>query len=170
MLPDRSTGAAAGQPVGASPVRSGGRPDPTATDPAEEPHGTVGASPCRLPKYEGIVVRLHRPLLVIALVAAAVVGVPPVAGRGTACQGRTVQVLAINDFHGRIAPTTGDESRLATAPGPDGVFGTGRRARADDVLTQVGGAANMATLVQDAAGGLPPGRGRLGGLLLRRRR
>ena len=90
--------------------------------------------------------RLQRPLLVIALVAAAVVGVPPVADAAPPGN-EPVQVLAINDFHGRISPTTGNESRLATAPGPDGVFGTNGGVR-DDVLTQVGGAANMATLVQ----------------------
>ena len=91
--------------------------------------------------------RLQRPLLVISLVAAAVVGVPPVAGAAPPGN-EPVQVLAINDFHGRISPTTGTESRVATAPGPDGVFGTGPGGVRDDVLTQVGGAANMATLVQ----------------------
>jgi 5'-nucleotidase len=106
------------------------------------------ALPCRRRCAKGIVVRLHRPLLAIALVAAAVVGVPPVAA--AAPPGKDpVQVLAINDFHGRISPTTGDESRLPTAPGPDGVFGRSGGGERDDVVTQVGGAANMATLVQE---------------------
>ena len=90
---------------------------------------------------------LHRPLLAIALVAAAVVGVPPVAS--AAPPGiEPVQVLAINDFHGRLSRTTGVESRLATGPGPDGVFGT-TGGGSDDIVTQVGGAAHMATLVEE---------------------
>jgi 5'-nucleotidase len=92
-------------------------------------------------------VRLHRPLLAIALVAAAVVGVPPVADAAPPGS-EPVQVLAINDFHGRISPTTGDESRVATAPGPDGVFGRGGGGERDDLVTQVGGAASIASLVQ----------------------
>lgn len=90
---------------------------------------------------------LCRPLLAVALVAAAVVGAPPMAGAAPPVND-PVQVLAINDFHGRISPTTGDESRLATDPGPDGVFGAGPEG-GDDLITQVGGAAYMAALVQE---------------------
>jgi 5'-nucleotidase len=48
----------------------------------------------------------------------------------------------MNDFHGRIAETTGGDSEL-TAPGPDGVYGT-----ADDQAIVVGGSANVATTVR----------------------
>jgi 5'-nucleotidase len=58
-------------------------------------------------------------------------------------------VLAINDFHGRLSRTTGVDSRLVTGPGPDGVFGTGPGGGSDDIVTQVGGAAYVATLVEE---------------------
>src|SRR4051794_13799540 len=58
-----------------------------------------------------------------------------------------VQVLAINDLHGRISLTTGDESRLVTGPGPDGVFGASGSGTRDDEFTRVGGAMNLATTV-----------------------
>ena len=32
-----------------------------------------------------------------------------------------VQLLAMNDFHGRISLTSGGDSELVTDPGPDGV-------------------------------------------------
>jgi len=54
-----------------------------------------------------------------------------------------VQLIAMNDFHGRIELTTGADSEQITAPGPDGAYGT-----ADDVKTVVGGAANVASTVQ----------------------
>jgi 5'-nucleotidase len=54
-----------------------------------------------------------------------------------------VQLIAMNDFHGRIsaAPATSSEAKL-TAPGPDGQYGT-----ADDTTEIVGGAANVASSV-----------------------
>jgi 5'-nucleotidase len=53
-----------------------------------------------------------------------------------------VQLIAMNDFHGRIATTTGADSELTTA-GSDGQYGTG-----DDGKQIVGGAANVAATVQ----------------------
>jgi 5'-nucleotidase len=55
----------------------------------------------------------------------------------------TVQLLAMNDFHGRITNTSGGDSQLLTSPGPDNAYGT-----ADDVSATVGGAANVATTVK----------------------
>ena len=54
----------------------------------------------------------------------------------------TVQLLAMNDFHGRITPQSGADGSLATAPGTDGRYGTG-----DDVVVPVGGAAQIAATV-----------------------
>ena len=54
-----------------------------------------------------------------------------------------VQIIGMNDFHGRISETTGNDSQLLTAPGPDGQYGT-----ADDVKVVVGGAASVATTVK----------------------
>ena len=55
-----------------------------------------------------------------------------------------VQLIAMNDFHGRISETTGGDSILTTGqgPGPDGVPGT-----ADDGTVVVGGAAHVAATV-----------------------
>jgi 5'-nucleotidase len=54
-----------------------------------------------------------------------------------------VQLIAMNDFHGRIQNTSGADSQQITAPGPDGAYGT-----ADDDVTIVGGSANVAATVQ----------------------
>jgi 5'-nucleotidase len=54
-----------------------------------------------------------------------------------------VQLIAMNDFHGRIVNTAGADSQQITAPGNDGAYGT-----PDDVVTIVGGAANVASTVQ----------------------
>lgn len=54
-----------------------------------------------------------------------------------------VQLVAMNDFHGRIQNTTNADSQQITAPGPDGVYGT-----ADDKVEIVGGAANVASTVK----------------------
>jgi 5'-nucleotidase len=54
-----------------------------------------------------------------------------------------VQIVAMNDFHGRIALTSGKDSQLLTSPGPDLIYGT-----ADDVTQTVGGAANVAATVE----------------------
>jgi 5'-nucleotidase len=58
-----------------------------------------------------------------------------------------VQLIAMNDFHGRIelTPTNSSgtgEAQQITAPGPDGAYGTG-----DDVVSIVGGSANVASTV-----------------------
>lgn len=91
--------------------------------------------------------RRSRLSLVTALVAgtsAALLAVPAVAGAAPEPKpGVPVQLIAMNDFHGRIANTTGSDSQQITAPGPDGAFGT-----KDDVVETVGGAANVATTVK----------------------
>lgn len=58
-----------------------------------------------------------------------------------------IQLVAMNDFHGRIS-ATGTESQLLTDPGPAGVFGPSQSGKADDVLTEVGGSADAAATVQ----------------------
>ncbi|MGY1671347.1 bifunctional metallophosphatase/5'-nucleotidase [Geodermatophilus sp. SYSU D00710] len=55
----------------------------------------------------------------------------------------TVQLLAMNDFHGRITPQGGADGSLATSPGPDGVYGN-----TDDVTVPVGGAQHVAATVE----------------------
>ena len=78
--------------------------------------------------------------------AATVVAVPTPAG---AQPGDVpVQLIAMNDFHGRISLTTGGDSQLVTAPGPDGVFGENELGESDDVVVEVGGSANVAATVQ----------------------
>ena len=93
--------------------------------------------------------RLAPVTIVVAVIAGAVVSIPLSAE--AAPQSDSVQVLAINDLHGRIARTAGVDSRLVTAPGPDGVYGAGEGGDMDDVFTHVGGAAHMATLVEEHA-------------------
>ena len=84
--------------------------------------------------------------LAIVAVAATVVAVPTPAVAGP--DGVPVQLIAMNDFHGRISLTAGGDSELVTAPGPDGVFGENELGESDDVITVVGGAANVASTVQ----------------------
>ncbi|HEY4604601.1 MAG TPA: bifunctional metallophosphatase/5'-nucleotidase [Blastococcus sp.] len=83
----------------------------------------------------------------VTVAAAAVVGVPTAAS--AAPKDVTVQLLAMNDFHGRISTTAGSDSQLLTSPGADGVYGvnpaTGKN---DDVSTTVGGSASVAATVQ----------------------
>ncbi|HEY4627082.1 MAG TPA: bifunctional metallophosphatase/5'-nucleotidase, partial [Blastococcus sp.] len=83
----------------------------------------------------------------VTVAAAAVVGVPTAAS--AAPKDVTVQLLAMNDFHGRISTTAGSDSQLLTSPGVDGVYGvnpaTGKN---DDVSTTVGGSASVAATVQ----------------------
>ncbi len=59
-----------------------------------------------------------------------------------------VQLLAMNDFHGRISLTSGGDSELITDPGPDGIWGPDASGVSDDVVTEVGGSANVAATVQ----------------------
>jgi 5'-nucleotidase len=87
-------------------------------------------------------VRRTRLTLAATLTASAtLVGLP--AAASAAPRDVEVQLVAMNDFHGRISLTSGSDSELATAPGPDGAYGTD-----DDVVTEVGGAANVATTVR----------------------
>jgi 5'-nucleotidase len=77
--------------------------------------------------------------------AAAVVGVPSAADAAPKkgdTKNVTVQMLAMNDFHGRITPQGPGDGSLATAPGADGTYGT-----TDDISVPVGGAAHIAATV-----------------------
>ncbi|RBY96630.1 bifunctional metallophosphatase/5'-nucleotidase [Blastococcus sp. TF02-8] len=95
--------------------------------------------------------RLSLAAAVVAATSAALVAAPMTASaapkKGPA-QDVTVQLLAMNDFHGRITPQgpTPDkgagDGTLATAPGPDGKYGG-----ADDVVFPVGGAPQIAATV-----------------------
>ncbi len=77
--------------------------------------------------------------------SAALVGVPAVADAAPRPKSDVaVQLIAMNDFHGRIANTAGADSQQITAPGPDGAYGT-----SDDVVTIVGGSANVASTVKN---------------------
>jgi 5'-nucleotidase len=58
-----------------------------------------------------------------------------------------VQLIAMNDFHGRIKITEGADAQQVTAPGPDGAYGT-----TDDIRTTVGGSAHVAATVQRLQG------------------
>jgi 5'-nucleotidase len=89
---------------------------------------------------------VHRMPVVLLLIAAVLMGVAPAAG--AAGDAVPVQVLAINDLHGRIALTEADESRLVVGPGPDGAFGKNGGTESDDVVERVGGVMNLATVVQ----------------------
>jgi 5'-nucleotidase len=95
---------------------------------------------------------VRRTRLSLALVVpAAVVIVPwgPTASGADLAEGDVpVQLIAMNDFHGRISLTTDGDSELVTAPGPDGVFGPDEQGVSDDMVTEVGGSANVAATVQ----------------------
>jgi 5'-nucleotidase len=98
-------------------------------------------------------VRRTRLSLAVVVAAVATAGVPWVAGAAGTDLPRhhpdvPVQLVAMNDFHGRISLTTGGDSQLVTAPGPDGVFGPDEQGVSDDVVTEVGGSANVAATVQ----------------------
>ncbi len=84
--------------------------------------------------------RLTLATAVAAATSAGLLAVPSVASAEPAIP---VQLLAMNDFHGRITPQTGADGSLATSPGPDGVYGT-----ADDLTIPVGGAQHVAATVQ----------------------
>ncbi|TFV89097.1 bifunctional metallophosphatase/5'-nucleotidase [Blastococcus sp. CT_GayMR16] len=98
--------------------------------------------------------RRSRLSLVVALAlttSAAVVALPTAASAApapaTPSADVPVQLLAMNDFHGRISETTAGDSQLFTGvgPGPDKTAGT-----ADDGIESVGGAAHIATTVNNA--------------------
>jgi 5'-nucleotidase len=78
---------------------------------------------------------------VAAATTAGLLAVPTVAQ--AAPKDVTVQLLAMNDFHGRITPQAGADGSLATAPGTDGRYGT-----TDDVVVPVGGAPQIAATVE----------------------
>jgi 5'-nucleotidase len=84
---------------------------------------------------------------VISVATATVLGVPAVADAAPkpkpAKQPIPVQLVAMNDFHGRISLTAGADSQQITAPGPDGTYGT-----SDDDVEIVGGSANVSATVQ----------------------
>lgn len=83
----------------------------------------------------------------VTVAAATLVGLPTTAW--AAPKDVTVQLLAMNDFHGRVSNTSGGDSQLLTSPGPDGVYGVNPTTRVnDDVSTTVGGSANVAATVQ----------------------
>lgn len=85
--------------------------------------------------------RKRLPLAVGLVASTTVIGVP---GAATAvARDVDVQLIAMNDFHGRVSVTSGGDSQLVTAPGADGAYGT-----PDDVVTEVGGSANVAATVQ----------------------
>jgi len=86
--------------------------------------------------------RRTRLTLAATLVAsAAVVGIPSTSTPAQAAAGDVVQLVAMNDFHGRISEQSGGDGQLVTSPGPDGDYAT----TADNVTENVGGAANIAT-------------------------
>ena len=74
--------------------------------------------------------------------SATLVGLP--AAASATSRDVDVQLIAMNDFHGRISLTSGGDSELVTAPGPDGAYGTD-----DDEVTEVGGSANVAATVRE---------------------
>ena len=91
--------------------------------------------------------RRTRLTIAVTVAAATVVGLPTAAS--AAPKDVTVQLLAMNDFHGRITETTGSDSQLLTSPGPDGVYGVNPATKVnDDVTTTVGGSAYVATTVK----------------------
>ncbi|MGY1697411.1 bifunctional metallophosphatase/5'-nucleotidase [Geodermatophilus sp. SYSU D00814] len=89
--------------------------------------------------------RTRLPLAAAAAVAttAGLLAVPAAAqaAPGSGNGGLPVQLIAMNDFHGRISPQSGGDGELVTSPGPDGDYTTA----ADNVVEKVGGAANIAT-------------------------
>jgi 5'-nucleotidase len=90
--------------------------------------------------------RRSRLLVALTAVTATVVGVPVAADAAPKPKPAApvpVQLIAMNDFHGRIQNTAGADSQQITAPGPDRTYGT-----ADDIVKTVGGAANVAATVE----------------------
>jgi 5'-nucleotidase len=86
--------------------------------------------------------RLSLAAALAAATSAALVAAPAVADAAPKPKPDVpVQLLAMNDFHGRIELTAGGDSELTTA-GPDGQYGT-----SDDGKQIVGGSANVADTV-----------------------
>src|SRR4051794_39735740 len=114
--------------------------------------------PCRWPvracPLEDSLRRTRISLVATLAVAtsAVLVGVPAAADAApTPKPSVPVQLIAMNDFHGRITNTTGADSQLLTSPGPDGVYGDPNpkdTIPADDTFIEVGGSANVASTVE----------------------
>jgi 5'-nucleotidase len=82
---------------------------------------------------------------VLALATSAGVAAVPVAA--TAAPGDIpVQLVTMNDFHGRIQAPTGTDGVVITSPGPDGDYAT----TGDNITDTVGGAPQVATAVRNA--------------------
>jgi 5'-nucleotidase len=138
------------------PADAGGQPAevvPAEPDPADEASTdaapTAGA-PTDEPPVDAVPAGAGVPVAGspdTAEVAPLAVAEPPVAA---AAPGDVVQLIAMNDFHGRISPQAGGDGTLITGPGVDTVYGT-----ADDVSETVGGAANIATTLTDLRTAFP---------------
>jgi 5'-nucleotidase len=100
--------------------------------------------------------RTRLSVAVLTVAAAAVVGLPTAASANpddpaepaAPAADVPVQLLTMNDFHGRISETTGGDSLLFVndgGVGPDGKPGT-----PDDGSITVGGSANIATTIREA--------------------
>jgi 5'-nucleotidase len=87
----------------------------------------------------------------VAVACATVVGVPTAADAAPKHQPKQpipVQLVAMNDFHGRISETSGGDSQLITGPGDDKVYGVNPATKKnDDTFLTVGGAAHVAATV-----------------------
>ncbi|MCW2703059.1 MAG: putative 5-nucleotidase [Blastococcus sp.] len=84
----------------------------------------------------------------LAVVTAAVVGAPAVA-HAAPKKPIPVQLVAMNDFHGRISETSGGDSQIITGPGDDNIFGPNPALKNanDDTSLVVGGSAHVAATV-----------------------
>ena len=116
----------------------------------EESQGTRSWTARVRAEGENLLQRTPLALVAVVGVVAGVVGVPAAAGAATG--NVPVQVLAINDFHGRIAASNGNDSKLVTGPGPDGVYAAADAQDSDDVVRRVGGAVAMASTVRKLQG------------------
>ena len=122
-------------PVTSAPVTSA----PAASDPSTAAPVPAGAPGAAVDPSAAAVTAAEAP---------AAASVPPVSPvTAAAAADVPVQIIGMNDFHGRISETTGNDSQLLSAPGPDGQYGT-----ADDLKVVVGGAASVATTVKSVRG------------------
>jgi 5'-nucleotidase len=97
---------------------------------------------------EDSVRRTRLSLALVAASSAALVGVPAAADASSGGP-IAVQLVAMNDFHGRISETASRDSQLITGPGPDGVYGPNPAPSGpvDDEFLLVGGAAHVTATV-----------------------
>jgi 5'-nucleotidase len=94
--------------------------------------------------------RRTRLAVALAVASAVVVGVPTVAHAAPGPKPPIpVQLVAMNDFHGRISETSGGDSQLITGPGADKIYGPNQdKGNAnDDTSWTVGGSAHVAATV-----------------------